>query len=125
MKTSHLTKAVAIGVALVTLSAGGAFAAITVDSASNLMAGPGQNFKIVARLQANTNVTLTAMSKEWCKIDAAGTVGWIACTDLNGLHRVNAAPKATTSANVDYQADPVLGPTVPGGLHTIYGGEFH
>lgn len=124
MKTSRLAKAVAVGATLLTLSVGSAFAAITVDTNANLMAGPGQNFKTVARLQANTNVTLTGMNKAWCKVDAAGTVGWIACSDLNGLPaaRVNAAPKAKTS--YDYQNDPYLGPTVPGGLHTVYNGSF-
>lgn len=124
MKTSHLTSALALGATIIALSAGGALAAITVDSTANLMAGPGQNFKIVARLQANTNVTLTAMDKDWCKVDAAGTRGWVACANLNGLPaaRVNSAPKAKTS--YDYQSDPYLGPTVPGGLHTIYNGSY-
>jgi uncharacterized protein YgiM (DUF1202 family) len=124
MKTSRLTKTVAVGATLLTLSVSGAFAAITVDSNANLMAGPGQNFKTVARLQANTNVTLTSMSKDWCKVDAAGTIGWIACANLNGLPaaRVNAAPKASTST--DYQTDPYFGPTVAGGLHTIYHGSY-
>lgn len=124
MKTSHLTSALALGATLIALSAGGAFAAVTVDTTTNLMAGPGQNFKTVARLQADTSVTLTAMDKDWCKVDAAGTKGWIACANLNGLPaaRVNTAAKAKTS--YDYQDDPVMGPTVPGGLHTLYKGSF-
>jgi len=125
MKTPHHTSALALGVAVLALSVGGAFAAVTVDSTANLMAGPGQNFKTVARLQADTNVTITAMNKDWCKVDAAGTKGWIACSNLNGLAapRVNAATKTNTS--YDYQSDPYLGPTVMGGSHTIYNGEFH
>jgi uncharacterized protein YraI len=124
MKIPHFTTALALGAAVLALSAGGAFAAITVDSTANLMAGPGQNFKTIARLQADTNVSLTAMNKDWCKVAAAGTVGWIACANLNGVHtpRVNSAAK--TSANTDYQNDPYLGPTVPGGLHTVYNGSF-
>ena len=123
MKTSHLTSALALGATLIALSAGGAFAAVTVDTTANLMAGPGQNFKIVARLQANTNVTLSAMDKDWCKVDAAGTKGWIACADLSGLPgaRVNSSAKTTS---YDYENDPYLGPTVPGGLHTLYNGSF-
>ena len=124
MKTPRLTSALALGAAVLALSVGGAFAAVTVDTTANLMAGPGQNFKTVARLKADTSVTITAMNKDWCKIDAAGTRGWIACSDLNGLPapRVNAAAKA--KASYDYENDPYLGPTVPGGLHTLYNGSF-
>jgi uncharacterized protein YgiM (DUF1202 family) len=124
MKTPHLTSALALGAAVLALSVGGAFAAVTVDSNANLMAGPGQNFKTVARLQADTNVVVTATNKDWCKIDAAGTKGWIACANLNGLPapRVNSGAKAKTS--YDYENDPYLGPTVPGGLHTLYNGSF-
>lgn len=125
MKTPHLSSALAVGAAVLALSVGGAFAAVTVDTTANLMAGPGQNFKTVARLQADTNVTLSGMEKDWCKVDAAGTTGWIACANLNGLPaaRVNSAAKAKT--DYDYQNDPYLGPTVPGGLHTIYNGSYN
>ena len=123
MKTPHLTSALALGAAVLMLTVGGAFAAVTVDSNSSLMAGPGQNFKTVARLKADTNVTLTGMNKDWCKVDAAGTKGWIACANLNGLPaaRVNSSAKTTS---YDYENDPYLGPTVPGGLHTLYNGSF-
>jgi uncharacterized protein YraI len=125
MKTPHLTSALALGAAILALSVGGAFAAVTVDSTANLMAGPGQNFKTVARLKADTNVSLTAMNKDWCKVDAAGTEGWIACSNLNGLPapRVNAAAKTTTS--YDSSSDPLFGSAVQGGMHTVYNGEFH
>jgi uncharacterized protein YgiM (DUF1202 family) len=124
MKTSHHRSAIAVGAAIVAFSVGGAFAAVTVDSTANLMSGPGQNYRTVARLKADTNVSLTAMNKDWCKVDAAGTTGWIACSDLNGVPapRVNAAAKAKTG--YDYENDPYLGPTVPGGLHTLYNGSF-
>jgi len=123
MKTPHLTSALALGAVVLSMSVGGAFAAVTVDGTANLMAGPGQNFKTVARLKADTNVTLTGMNKDWCKVDAAGTKGWIACADLNGLPapRVNSSAKTTS---YDYENDPYLGPTVPGGLHTLYNGSF-
>lgn len=126
MKTSHLTSALALAATVLALGVSGAFAAVTVNTTTNLMAGPGQNFKTVARLQADTNVTVSATNKDWCKIDAAGTKGWIACASLDGLTpttRVNAAAKAKTS--YDFQSDPYLGPTVQGGLHTVYNGSFY
>jgi uncharacterized protein YraI len=125
MKTSHLTSAFALAATVLALGASGAFAAVTVNTTADLMAGPGQNFKTVARLQADTNVTVTATNKDWCKVDAAGTKGWIACSSLDGMPvtRVNTAPKATTG--YDFQSDPYFGPTVAGGNHTVYNGEFH
>jgi len=125
MKIAHFTSALVLGGTVLAFTVGGAFAAITVDSTANLMSGPGQNFKTVARLQADTNVTLTGMDKDWCNVDAAGTKGWIACANLNGLPapRVNSSVKTDTS--YDFQSDPYLGPTVQGGNHTVYNGEFH
>jgi uncharacterized protein YgiM (DUF1202 family) len=125
MKMPRFTSTLALGAAVVVLSVGGAFAAVTVDTAVNVMAGPGQNFKTIARLDANTNVRLVAQSKDWCRVSAVDAKGWIPCANLSGLPgaRINAAPKAST--NYDFQSDPYFGPTVAGGNHTVYNGEFH
>ncbi len=41
-----------------------------------------------------------------------------------GQVRIDSA-RAKTNAGYDYQSDPYFGPTVQGGTHTIYNGEFH
>lgn len=125
MITTKFKRAVGLGVAIVTLSAGSAFAAVTTDASVNVMAGPGAKFHTVAHLTAGADVSITATDKAWCKIAAPGANGWIPCSDVNG-----AKPKPVASVTApmtsgwhgyDYNTDPLFGPN--GGQHTLYNGE--
>ena len=125
MITSNLKRAVGLAALIATLTGGSAFAAITTDTALNVMAGPSANSKIVAKLDADASVSITGTNKSWCKIDAAGTVGWVSCADLNGV-----APKPVASASAsgwsgyDFSTDPIMGVGGQGNVHQQGNGEF-
>ncbi|HVY50191.1 MAG TPA: SH3 domain-containing protein [Devosia sp.] len=123
MTKLNLKSAFVLGAAFVGLSAGAAFAAVTTSDQVNLMAGPNQNSKIIATLAANTTVSVGQMSGDWCRITAPAR-GWVACANLDGLSRTNLGVK-TGFTGYEYDTDPYLGSSAPGGLHTPYNGEFH
>ena len=125
MTNARIKQAVAIGAAILTLSAGGAFAA-TTGSQVDVMSGPGSHFKTIAMLPAGDNVTLAKKSGSWCDISAPAT-GWVPCADVNGATKTSAtvAPAAAPSTGwhgYDYESDPYLGPS--SGFHETYGGSF-
>ena len=126
MINANIKRAVGLGVAILTLSAGSAFAAVTTDTSVNVMAGPGSHFHTVARLAAGADVSITATDKAWCKIAAPGAAGWIPCNDVNGTKAKPVASITTPMSSgwhgYDYNADPLFGPN--GGQHTLYNGEF-
>ena len=122
MSILNLKSAFVLGAAIVGLSAGGAFAAVTTDSELNLMSGPDQNSKLIATLDANTTVSVGQMSGDWCQITAPSK-GWVACANLQGLSRTNIGVSAGATTGYDFNTDPWLGPN--GGLHSVNNGEFH
>ena len=101
MTNARIKQALALGAAILTLSAGGAFAA-TTDASVNVMAGPGSHFKTIAMLPADDSVTLAKKSGSWCDLSAPAT-GW------NGY---------------DWQDDANLGPAGLSSIHQMYGGSF-
>jgi uncharacterized protein YgiM (DUF1202 family) len=125
MTTVRMKQALALGAAILTLSAGGAFAA-TTDSSVNVMTGPGSHYKTIASLPAGDNVTLAKKSGSWCDISAPAT-GWVPCGDLNGVSTKTAAatPASTSGWNgYEWQNDNNLGPAGMNSIHQMYGGSF-
>ena len=125
MNPSNVKRAIGLAAIIATVTAGSAFAAVTTDSAVTLMASPSANSKIVAKLDADASVSITRTDKSWCKIDAAGTVGWVSCSELNG-----ATPKPVASASTsgwsgyDFSTDPIMGVGGAGNLHQQGNGQF-
>ena len=126
MHTSNLTRAIGLAAVVATLTAGSAFAAVTLDTAVNVMAGPSADSKIVAKLDADASVSITATRSSWCKIDAAGTIGWVPCADLNGAptKKVTAAAAAPSWKGYDFSTDPVLGVDGQASPHQQGDGQF-
>lgn len=124
MNHLHLKRAVALGAVFAVMGVSGAFAATTLDSAVNVMAGPGVKFKTVAHLTAGENVAITQVSKDWCKISGPAT-GWIPCSDTQTPVKKSAAaaPSATGGfSGYDWSTDPMNGPGGQFGLHSNYNG---
>lgn len=103
MHLSHLTSAIALGAAIVTLSIGGAFAATTLDTSVSVLAGPGDNYHTIARLKAGDTVKVTHEASNWCKISAPD-MGWVPCGDIAGMTRAKlvapAAPAASAGVSI-------------------------
>ncbi|HEX4298906.1 MAG TPA: hypothetical protein VHZ56_12875 [Devosia sp.] len=110
-------QALGLGAAIVVLSAGGAFAADTLDSNTTLMSGPGDNFKTIGKLQAGQDVAVSTQQNSWCRITAPNR-GWIPCSDITGLTTADITPvaPAATWSGYDFSTDPYLGPEA-GGFH--------
>ncbi len=126
MTNARIKQALALGAAILTLSAGGAFAA-TTDASVNVMAGPGSHFKTIAMLPADDSVTLAKKSGSWCDLSAPAT-GWVPCKDISGATKTAVATPASTSPTgwngYDWQDDANLGPAGLSSIHQMYGGSF-
>ena len=93
MHLSHLTSAIALGAAIVTLGIGGAFAATTLDTSVSVLAGPGDSYHAIAKLKAGDTVKVTHEASNWCKISAPDA-GWVPCSDITGMTSAKLAAAA-------------------------------
>lgn len=116
----NINKAIGLGVAVLTLTAGSAFAA-TVTTTGNLqvLAGPGDNYQAVGEITGEQSVSLAATRGDWCQITSPKE-GWVPCAQLSGFSRTNVgtsfgstlapAPGANIAApGYDPKSDPVIG----------------
>jgi len=85
MQLSNLKSALVLGAAIFTLSVGGAFAATTLDTSVDVLAGPGSHYKPIAKLQAGQTVKVTREASDWCRVSTGRATGWVNCSDINGL----------------------------------------
>jgi uncharacterized protein YgiM (DUF1202 family) len=125
MKSSRIQQTLALGAAMLALSIGGAFAATTADVSTNVMSGPGTNFKTVASIKAGADVNVSRHSGSWCRISSPAT-GWVPCGDLDSPAKTTAAatPASTGWHGYEYQNDPYLGPAGIASLHHWSNGSF-
>jgi uncharacterized protein YraI len=100
MYLSHLTSAIALGAAIVTLGIGGAFAATTLDTSVSVLAGPGDSYHAIAKLKAGDTVKVTHEASNWCKISAPDA-GWVPCSDITGMTSAKLAAPAMPAASTD------------------------
>ena len=120
MQLSNIRSALALGAAIFTLSVGGAFAATTLDTSVDVLAGPGSNYKPIAKLQAGQTVEVSRQaSGDWCRISANGATGWVSCTDINGLTKMNSPATTPITPAPDASGDQVLNT-----LHENHDGSF-
>jgi len=125
MTSSRISQALALGAALVPLSIGGAFAATTLDTDTNVMSGPGSHFKTIASIKAGDDVSVSRHSGSWCRISSPAT-GWIPCSDLDSSTKATAAATSASTGwhGYEYQNDPYLGPAGIASLHHWSNGSF-
>jgi len=109
MQLSNLKSALVLGAAIFTLSVGGAFAATTLDTSVDVLAGPGSHYKPIAKLQAGQTVKVTREASDWCRVSTGRATGWVNCSDINGLVRKAPAPAAAPAISApDWTSDQVL-----------------
>ena len=120
MKLSKLTTALITGAAVLTLTAGGALAAVldndvTIYSKPNSAAGS----KAIGTISAGQAVEVTrSANASWCRVTGQGITGWVACTDINGV--AGAAPSTgPVTPAPDASGDQVLNT-----LHGSHDGSF-
>lgn len=120
MKLSNLTTALIAGAAVVTLTAGGALAAVldndvTIYSKPNSAAGS----KPIGTISAGQAVEVSrSASGDWCRVTGQGITGWVSCTDINGTGTAAHATGPVTPAP-DTSGDQVLMT-----LHGSHDGSF-
>jgi hypothetical protein len=115
----NINKAIGLGVAVLTLTAGSAFAA-TVTTSGNLqvLSGPGDNYQAIGEITGEQSVSLAATSGDWCQITSP-KAGWVPCAQLSGFNRTNLgagfgtslapAPGSTVGPSIyDPKSDPVI-----------------
>jgi len=108
MQLSNFKSALALGAAIFTLSVGGAFAATTLDTSVDVLAGPGSHYKPIAKLQAGQTVQVTRTASDWCRISTGQATGWVNCNDINGLTPKAMAPAAPAATSPNWSGDQVL-----------------
>lgn len=125
---SNVKSAFALGAAIVALSVGGAFAAgVQTEGQVNVMAGPGDNYKLVGRLEANADVAIVRQSGDWCRITADAIKGWVSCGELStAAPRTDTAPAVAQAWNgYNYNTDPIIGPSGITPFHPEHSGSFN
>ena len=126
---SNIKSALALGAAIVALSAGGAFAAagMQTEGSLNVMAGPGDNFKTIGRLEANADVSVLRHSGNWCRITAESLTGWVSCGQLTSTTpRTDTAPAVAQAwTGYNYNTDPIIGPKGITPFHPEHNGSFN
>jgi Bacterial SH3 domain len=85
MTTSRLLVGLAAAVFASTLSSVAMAATAVTISNVNLREGPSTDYPIIATLPANTAVEVEGCASDWCKVDYAGSSGWMAEDYLQGL----------------------------------------
>lgn len=79
-------KAIGLAAALVTLSAGSAFAAVA-NTPVNVRTGPGTQYRVVDTLHRGERVNVVSQRAGWCRVTKSGPDGWVSCRYLSNDHR--------------------------------------
>jgi uncharacterized protein YraI len=90
----NMEKAIGLGAAILTLTAGSAFAATTTGHLQ-VLAGPGDNYQQVGEINGEQSVSVLKTNGDWCEISSP-KAGWVACAQLSDLPRTNQAPSLST-----------------------------
>jgi hypothetical protein len=107
--TITLNKAAGLAVALLTLSAGSAFAASTTGGIS-VYAKPSDKAQLVGEIAGAQTMSIVHRHGGWCEITSP-KAGWVICADLTTGPRTNfvRTPSVSSSAAVlgyDPHSDP-------------------
>ena len=87
--TLNFTKVLGLGVAVLTLTAGSAFAASTTGHLT-VYSSPSDTSAQVGEITGQQTFSIARRSGEWCEITSP-KAGWVACAQLSDAPRTNLA----------------------------------
>ena len=87
--TSNINKSIGIGLAVLTLTAGSAFAASTTGNLT-VYSGPSDSSPQVGEIRGQQTFNITSRNGDWCEITSP-KAGWVACAQLSDAPRTNFA----------------------------------
>ena len=113
--THFINKAIGLGLAVLTVTAGSAFAASTTGNLT-VYSGPSDSSAQVGEIQGQQTFNITKRSGDWCQITSP-KAGWVSCAQLSDAPRMNFsggpsvdlnAGGAVTLPGYDPHSDPVI-----------------
>lgn len=111
--TSNINKVIGLGLAVLTVTAGSAFAASTTGNLT-VYSGPSDSSPQVGEIQGQQTFNITSRNGDWCEISSP-KAGWVACAQLSDAPRMNSfgGPMVNTGGPVtlpgyDPHSDPVI-----------------
>ena len=107
---TNFTKILGLGVAVLTLSAGAAFAAST-SGGLTVYSGPSDSSAQVGVISGDQTFSVAKQSGDWCQITSP-KAGWVACAQLSDAPRTNMVRTPVTSNDISPIYDPKSDPEV-------------
>lgn len=102
--TLNLNKAFGLGIAILTLTAGSAFAAST-SGGLTVYSGPSDTSAQAAVITGQQTFNVVKRSGGWCEI-ASPKAGWVSCAQLDGARTNFATPSLMAAPTVAPIYDP-------------------
>ena len=85
--TLNINKAIGLGLAVLTITAGSALAASTSGHLT-VYASPNDSAAVVGTINGAQTFSIVKRSGDWCKITSP-QAGWVACSQLSDAPRTN------------------------------------
>src|SRR3569623_250344 len=111
--TSNINKVIGLGLSVLTLSAGSAFAASTTCNLT-VYSGPSDTSAQVGEINGQQTFNIVKRSGDWCEITSP-KAGWVSCAQVTDAPRMNfsGGPSLNTGGAVtlpgyDPHSDPVI-----------------
>lgn len=113
--TLSINKAIGLGLAVLTVTAGTAFAASTTGNLT-VYSGPSDSSAQVGEIKGEQTFSIVKRSGDWCEITSP-KAGWVSCAQLSDTRTNLAVPSlgggmstggAVTLPGYDPHSDPVI-----------------
>jgi len=113
--TLNINKAIGLGLAVLTVTAGSAFAASTTGNLT-VYSGPSDSSAQVGEIKGSQTFNIASRSGDWCEITSP-KAGWVSCAQLSDAPRTNFANGPSVDVNAggaltlpayDPHSDPVI-----------------
>src|SRR3569832_768100 len=107
--TLNINKSIGLGLAVLTVTAGSAFAASTTGNLT-VYSGPSDHSAQVGEIQGQQTFNIVKRSGDWCEITSP-KAGWVSCGQLSDAPRMNSSrgPSITDTTPIwDPHSDPVI-----------------
>jgi uncharacterized protein YraI len=105
--THKLNKVIGLGLAVLTVTGGAAFAASTTGNLT-VYSGPSDTSTLVGEIKGDQTFNIVKRSGEWCEITSP-KAGWVSCAQLDVGSRTNLA-RPSLGMSTDVTAAPIWDP---------------